>query len=702
MIARIITYSNVQFGLLAAQPNWESTVTVELDLPTDIAKVPITFQESRRNFAQTSRYTMSWRSYLSNAKDADELRIFLTRLRGEGVIVPLWPDACEIGNSVPRGGTVISLNDVPVRSGVFWIIANSDFSTYEIVTGTLTQNASTGTLTLSVGTKNAWPPLTICYPLIVGYFKKRPQPESITDETYEAELEITESSGFAARLSPWAYPLPVVGSHISAFASTPLFDIQPNFSKPLEWTEMPDIEYEQIGFLRNPQQRVYDHRNRRGIQYEYYQATRNDASRIERFWRAQRGPTLRFMVPTWQGNMRMSSDTPAANNKQILVEPTEFVDPTREAQPGDPFIALIGPDNSIDPYQLASTLDNPPTLTSTIPVGAHTAATTILSNLLLARFQDAKLKWEYTTPYLATVKIKFVELSHEYPPNTPPPLKEPAYLFYFIENGVQAYRFTSYENSIVIASGSLAGTWVPAPFSFQTVKTGLKLDQEKLEFKSFPFEGNPLAKFWPFQLDGNLTLGLYEVDANLPRSNTAIPRFYGDIWSVDSDYKATAIFLGNLFERKFPRFLYMTSDNYVQFSPPTQLPASAFKVTGTVMSVYANDPQILTVSGNVTTKPDDWFAGGWMQLSAGPGPNFERRGILHNSGSTFHIDRPFTKLQLGHTYPFDFYPGYNGSIDQCDSKFNNRINYGGHAYIPSVNPAVKAMKAKQTSGGKKG
>ena len=49
----------------------------------------------------------------------------------------------------------------------------------------------------------------------------------------------------------------------------------------------------------------------------------------------------------------------------------------------------------------------------------------------------------------------------------------------------------------------------------------------------------------------------------------------------------------------------------------------------------------------------------------------------------------------------NFWPGYDGSIDQCDTKFNNRINFGGHAYIPNVNPAVKAIKPKQTSGGKK-
>jgi hypothetical protein len=36
-----------------------------------------------------------------------------------------------------------------------------------------------------------------------------------------------------------------------------------------------------------------------------------------------------------------------------------------------------------------------------------------------------------------------------------------------------------------------------------------------------------------------------------------------------------------------------------------------------------------------------------------------------------------------------------------ETKFANRINFGGHPYIPNVNPAVKAIKEKPVPGGKK-
>ena len=703
MIARMITLAGQPAGLLAAQPNWDSEVTVSLELPVDVSKEPITFHESRRVFAQSARYSMSWRAYLSNAADSTELRIFLTRVRGEPVLVPLWPDMCETATDALAGATSITLTDLPVRYGSTWIIADDTFSSYEIVTVS-SLNASTKVATLSPGTVNAWPAGSVMYPTILGKLEERPQPEAVTDETLEVDFTLKENSQFSARVTPFSSTLPFVGDHIPAFSAVPLWNFPPNFARPLDWTEMPDVVYEHVGFLRQEQQRAYDHRNARGLELEFYQSTRTITTQIENFWRASKATKSRFMIPTWRGDLRMKADTPypgAAN--WIVCEPSEFSDPGREAQPGDPYVALIGSDDSIDSYQLNDTeiyLGNT-VLVASINVSAHTAATTIVSHLLLVRFLEPKLEWTYTTPYMATARIKFRELPHEYgDPFTP--LFDPAYLFRFVESGIGTYLFTSYENTITIASGTWAGTYVPAPFSFDTVKRGLKLDQEKIEIKSFKFTGNPLNKMWPFALDGMLTVYIAEVDVNSPTSAFADAhlRFYGDIWSINSDYKAVAIPLGNFFERKFPRFLLSVSDNYTQFSPPTQISATSFVVAGFVEAFsVGGDNQAISISGTATTKPDDYFAGGWLEV--GTGANFERRGILHSSTTTLHIDRPLIKTTVVHT-AMNFYPGYDGSIDQCETKFSNRINFGGHPYIPNVNPGVQAMKPKQVQGGKKG
>jgi hypothetical protein len=364
MIAQIITYNAVNTGLLVAKPNWANEITVTLDLPTDVSKEPITFNESRRNFAASSRYSMKWTSYLNNVVDSVELRIFLTRIRAEPILVPLWPDVCEIVVPVTGGSTSIGLLDYPVRYGSTWVIANPDFSQYEIVWNvSLSSVVSLATITgggTGGGTVYAWPAGTYMYPLIQGRLSDRPKPESITDESLEVEFTIQESSNFSMRVTPGTVTLATVGSHIPAFASTPLFDVAPNFSRPIDWTEMPDVVYEHIGFLREDQQRVYDHRNPRGQELEFYQSDRASAQRIVYFWRDRRANTRRFMVPTWRGDFRMQQDTPVAGNPTwIVCDYNEFGDAGREVQPGDPYIALIDANDAIDPYQLSGTTDAP-------------------------------------------------------------------------------------------------------------------------------------------------------------------------------------------------------------------------------------------------------------------------------------------------------------------------------------------------------
>jgi hypothetical protein len=356
---------------------------------------------------------------------------------------------------------------------------------------------------------------------------------------------------------------------------------------------------------------------------------------------------------------------------------------------------------------------------TTINTHVHKAATTIVSHLLLARFAEPTLEWTYTTPYLGTTRIKFREVVMEYPNNIvpvpPPPLPEPAFLFLFTEVGIRVDRFTSYENTITIPQAPPpapvnphAGTYTPAPFSFDTVKVGLKLDQEKLELKSWKFDGNPLNKMWPFALDGILNLEIIEVNVR-PNDPTQPPfglvtRFYGDVWSIDSTYKAQLIPFGNLFDRKFPRFVLSVSDNNTAFSPPFVKTASAFVIHGTIHGTVSHTSQTLLVTSTAGHgKVSNYFAGGWLET--GTGVNKEKRGILFSAASgttdvSLTIDRPLLKANANQ--PLDFYPGYDGSIEQCDTKFTNRENFGGHPYIPNVNPGVKAIKPKETAGGKKG
>jgi hypothetical protein len=706
VIAQLVTFQNEQIGLICAEHNWDHELKLTLDLPTVIDKAPITLIEARLSFAQTARYTLEWIAYLANAKDSAELRIFLSRIRGETIAVPLWPDQCELQNGCTSGAITLTLKELPVRYGATWLLANDDFSQFEIITIS-NLNQTTRIISLAPGVRYAWPAGTQMYPLLFGRLTDRPKPESITDETLEVGLKIKENSGFARRLSTPAGVIPVVGAHISRFATTPLWHIAPNHARPLDWTELPDIIYEQVGFGRQEQQRVYDHRNARGVELEYFQNSRADITAIERIWRDRRGNGRRFMVPTWRGEFILAADTPAPGYTNVIrVEKTEYANPAREPQPGDPFIALIGGNDVIDPYQLSSINQGTTTdsLTATVTVAAHAQADTIVSALMLARCSDPKLEWNYTTPWLAMTRVKMMDLPHEYE-DPPPESKEPARIFRFTEDGVKTWRFTSYENQIVIPSGTWAGTYPPGPFAITSDTTSLDPTESGMDLKSFRFTDNPLNKLWPFALDGSLHLDVVEVDAANPQSGSAIYLFFGDVTKVTSDYVATIVPFGSLLNVKCPRHRLQVLDNYIQFSPPTRLNAASFRK---IVHLYSATGQTIIVTDAAShALAAQWFAdGGWLEV--GVNTTFERRGILHSipSGAdkvTLTLDRPLLKpTSLVQGAQMAIYPGYDGSIDQCASKFNNAINHGGHPFIPNVNPFVKAMKAKNVSGGKKG
>ena len=168
LIARIITVNGVQFGLLAAQPNWATEIKVKLELPTDVSKEAITMQESRRNFAQSARYKMEWTSYLPSARDATELRIFLTRIYEIPILVPLWPDVCELAANAVAGQRVLNLVDLPARFGSTWIVTDETFTTWDVVAVSTLDIVNQQIHLTTFGITRAYPKGTLLYPAHCG------------------------------------------------------------------------------------------------------------------------------------------------------------------------------------------------------------------------------------------------------------------------------------------------------------------------------------------------------------------------------------------------------------------------------------------------------------------------------------------------------------------------------------------------------
>ncbi len=415
---------------------------------------------------------------------------------------------------------------------------------------------------------------------------------------------------------------------------------------------------------------------------------------IEYFFYDRGGTTTPFFIPTWRGDMRLAADV-VSGASTFQIEDSRYEIASYDEQPWNAFLCLID-ETGVYPQRI--TLVNQTTITPQVKLGKSFAkATTNVSFLMLVRFAEPTLRWEYTSDGLARVKIKFIEVPDEYT-TAAPTLSRPAFLFQFTEKTPlpNNWYFTSYENTLSYAGKPYA----PAPFSFDRYKGARDLSDE-LTLTSWggDFTANPLNQFLPFTLNAIMTLTITRVNASVPDDGKARILFHGDVMNLDTsgtEWTALIKFFGRRLEQKFPRHLYQTPDNFTQFTPPTQLADTTYKKIGTIGTLNG-----FTVTVNGLSEALDWWSNGRIQT--GTGANFERRSVLKSTVAgtvqTITLDRPLLHAVAGQG--ITLWPGYDQSREQCQTKFNNNVNFGGHPFMPDTNVITDSGEIKTPTGGKK-
>jgi hypothetical protein len=693
---KFITIGAETIALCLAMPDWSRDVTVELTLPTDVAR-SLNARESRRNFAASFRYSLGYTALFGDARESTDANLWLLRLKGEETVaVPLWTDGVELAAAANAGATVLDkTSDMPVRFGAEWIVLNAEASTYEIVT---VQSVTATLLSLTSGLTMNWPAGTFAYPLLFGQLTERPQGEELTDEITEAALKFEEDDVFARRLSTAAGALASVGAGIPEFSSARLWDIAPLHERPLSRTEV-DIVSKQIGFGRRKQRRVRSQPVRRGTERTYAADGRAEIGRIERFFRDRRANVYNFLQPSGRGDLRITQDLPIAGNTSLVtVEATRFTDPAYLLHPSAPFFALVqrGDPPTVTPLRVNS-VDIAGLHTAAPIVGTHRKEETILSHLLLVRFAETRLSLRYSSDGYAVCVLRTIEVPDEY--NTPAEiLAAPAYLYRFyvkLPNGstLELGRFTSYENTI--SHGGHA--WTPAPFSHGRITRTLTLS-DATDLISWNFPGNPLRKFLPLELEGDLRCEIIEVNADNPGDADAEILFVGKVKEPrvkGDEIRARVVAFDFHSESKYPRMQVQKSDNFMPFTRPTGLNEADFKVTGTIAAL---DGFKVDVAGPAHAA--EYFRGG--RIERGAGETYEGRHIISSEpiagGQRLNINRPFLQATVGQSV--DLYPGYDGSYGDFLTRYGSG-RFGGHPFVPDTGPQIKIEEAVQVSGGKK-
>lgn len=123
-------------------------------------------------------------------------------------------------------------------------------------------------------------------------------------------------------------------------------------------------------------------------------------------------------------------------------------------------------------------------------------------------------------------------------------------------------------------------------------------------------------------------------------------------------------------ERGCPHTLY---DNECRVAP------ESFEVLGTLTQAKG-DNMSASILGNFV---DGYFAGGFVKWAIAEGI-YQRRGIEAHTGNNISVIGGVSTLQEGDVVLF--YPGCGHSISICDSKFGNKLNFGGVPNLKGDSP----------------
>ncbi len=133
--------------------------------------------------------------------------------------------------------------------------------------------------------------------------------------------------------------------------------------------------------------------------------------------------------------------------------------------------------------------------------------------------------------------------------------------------------------------------------------------------------------------------------------------------------------ISEAFDKEIPNRTYQSSCNNILFDDDCKVSSSSFKHSGLITAVAGN---VVTVQNLLSTKGDGWATSGYAAFGV-----LDYRLILTQSGDDCTLNLPFYADMTGET--LDVFAGCSRTIGICDSKFGNRINFGGCPYVPTKN-----------------
>lgn len=136
--------------------------------------------------------------------------------------------------------------------------------------------------------------------------------------------------------------------------------------------------------------------------------------------------------------------------------------------------------------------------------------------------------------------------------------------------------------------------------------------------------------------------------------------------------------------REIPRFTYQGLCNHVLYDTRCQVNDSDPSFRLSSAAVTAESGRTITVTG-AGLNGDGYYTGGFVESGGGS----DHRLIIDQTGDVLTLHLPFATSVLATVV--NVFAGCDHTVATCKSKFDNVINYGGFAYIPTKNPFTTGL-----------
>lgn len=217
--------------------------------------------------------------------------------------------------------------------------------------------------------------------------------------------------------------------------------------------------------------------------------------------------------------------------------------------------------------------------------------------------------------------------------------------------------------------------YLPTAIGRNNIESVQELNKSNIEIRTSV--DNVMAKRWLQEIIENIvSVIIYEDDG----INTDVI-FRGRLASVKPEGVEIILTFEPIFtkSRRYGfKKRYQRTCPYVLYHGKCKLNRENFKVPATLTANLGNNGYTITEAGLFIS---DWFTTGMLADTAG---NF--RYIVDHIGTQIVLMRALVTLIPPFPISVFLYPGCDRTIQTCDTKFQNKLNHGGFAYVPLKNP----------------